>query len=80
MKKDNQTLVIVLVVILTVLFFGGFGMMGSTNYSYGMMGGMWFFGLVFMILVVVALVEHSGRSRPAVLIVEKCLRFLSENG
>ncbi|MEK6829985.1 MAG: hypothetical protein AABY15_07755 [Nanoarchaeota archaeon] len=58
--KENM-IVWIGIIVLVVLLFGGFGgMMGFGNSGYGMMGynygGMWLFGGLFMILVVVALV------------------------
>ena len=60
MKKDNTAL-IVIVVILAVFLFSGFGMMG---FPYGMMGmmsgtyswGMGIFGWLFSSLILIALV------------------------
>ena len=61
MKKDNTILIIALVVLGLLLLgsFGFGGMMSSSNLGYGMMsgfGGMWIFGWLFMILIVVALI------------------------
>jgi hypothetical protein len=58
--KDDNTLIIVIVIIFAVFLVGGFGMMGFP-FGMGMMSGfyggfgMGFFGWLFMILVVVAL-------------------------
>jgi len=58
----NQNLIIgIVIVVLVLLFFGGFG--GMMGWNYGIMGmmygydsGMWIFGWIYMILVSVALV------------------------
>src|SRR3989344_4502163 len=70
MEKNEIIIVVILVVIFTLLI-SGFGMMGFSNYggfnNYGMgsmmqgmfgygFGFMWFFGLLFWILIVVAIV------------------------
>ena len=58
MKKQDNTLTWVIIAVLAVLLFGGFGMMGFPfggmmgSYSYGMFG----FGWIFMVLIAVALV------------------------
>ena len=58
--RENNTLIIVIAVILALLLFGGFGMMG---YGGGMMSGfysgfgfMWLFMTALWILILVALV------------------------
>jgi uncharacterized membrane protein len=66
MTKDNMNtaLIVIVVVLLALILFGGFGMMGIGNWGYGHMmsgfyggfGTMWLFGWFFMILVIVALV------------------------
>ncbi|MBS3085981.1 hypothetical protein J4225_04845 [Candidatus Pacearchaeota archaeon] len=56
MKNDN-TLVVVIAIILALFLFGGFGdmwgVMGMFNYGFG---SMWFFGWIFMLLIIVVLV------------------------
>lgn len=71
MKKQDNTLIIVLVVVFSILLFSGFGMMGFGSGMYGMMGygndylcsnagGIWcympIFGFLFMILFWVVVV------------------------
>ncbi|GEM_PF-5130257 len=63
MKSDsNNTALIVVLVILVVFLFGGFGMMsfGGNSWMYQMMGnywyGGWIFGFLFNILALVALI------------------------
>ena len=60
--KNNQTLMWILVVVIIVLFFGGFGMIGFPfggmmsgmfGYNYGFMP---LFGWIYMTLVTVALI------------------------
>ncbi|PIO07347.1 hypothetical protein COU59_03405 [Candidatus Pacearchaeota archaeon CG10_big_fil_rev_8_21_14_0_10_34_12] len=59
MKKQDNTLTWIIIAVLAVLLFGGFGMMGfpfsGMMYGYGF-SGMWIFGWMFMILILVALV------------------------
>ena len=60
MKNDNTALIVV-VVVLAIFLFSGFGMMGFGNYGmmsgfYGGFGSMWLFGWIFMSLTLVALV------------------------
>ncbi|MBI3622711.1 hypothetical protein HY212_01350 [Candidatus Pacearchaeota archaeon] len=53
MKKDNNALIIAIIVILAVLFFGGFGygMMGYGNYNWmwNMMSGYSGYGIYFIL-------------------------------
>ena len=62
--KDNNNLIIGIVITVAVFLFlgmfgfggmmgGGYGMMGNWNYGFG---GMWIFGFLFMTLILVALV------------------------
>ena len=61
MKNDNTALIIV-VVVLAIFLFGGAGMMGfpfmggMMSGFYGGFGGMWLFGWLFMSLILVAFV------------------------
>ncbi len=61
MKKEDNTLIIVIGVVLTLFLFGGFGMMGFGGMG-GMMGGFYsgfgmsLFGWLFRILGIIALV------------------------
>ncbi len=59
MKKQDNTLTWVIIAVLAVLLFGGFGMMGfpfgGMMYGYGF-SGMWIFGWLVMVLILVALV------------------------
>ena len=58
-KQDNNFLIWIVVAVLAVFLFGGFGMMGfpfsGMMYGYGF-SGMWIFGWLFMVLIFVALV------------------------
>ena len=63
MEKNETILVIVLVVAFFVLFsgfgmngFGGYGMGGMMQWMFPSFGFMWFFGLTFWVLLIVALV------------------------
>ena len=61
MKKQDNILTWIIIAVLAVLLFGGFGMMGfpfgfgGMMYGYGF-SGMWIFGWLFMILILIALV------------------------
>lgn len=54
MKKQNNTMILGVIILLVILLFSGFGMMGFP-FGTGMMYGFGF-GLLFMILVITALV------------------------
>ena len=62
--KDNNNLIIgIIIAVVVFLFLGMFGFGGMIGGSYGMMGnwgfgfgGMWIFGFLFMTLILVALV------------------------
>ena len=58
-NKNNEynILIIVIVVILALFLFSGFGMMGfgSMMGNYGF-SGMWIFGFLFMVLILVTLI------------------------
>ena len=67
MKTEKVVLAIVIAFLaffVVSILFNGYGMMGYNRYGYGMMTGfgsygfgfMWIFGLIFMILVIIALV------------------------
>ena len=61
MNRENNTALIVIVVILLFVGMGSFGMMGLGGYGmmgryYGGFGGMWLFGGLFMGLVFIALI------------------------
>ena len=64
--SDENNWIIVLAVLIAVLLFGGFGMMGFGGIGYGMygmmswlyggFGFMWVFGFILMSLFIIALV------------------------
>ncbi len=57
MKKQNNALTWSVIAVIIILLFGGFGMMGFPfgGMMYGF-SGMWIFGWLFMVLILVALV------------------------
>ena len=57
MKKQDNTLTLIIIAISAVFLFGGFGMMGFP-FGTGVYGfsGMWIFGWLFMALIFTALV------------------------
>jgi hypothetical protein len=63
--KMNRTELIIIIAIVAVFLLGGIGMIFNSGYSgygmmggynYGMMSGFFFFGWIFMLLIVIALV------------------------
>ncbi len=58
MKTEETILIIVVILAVVFLFWGfsGFGINQGGMVNASMMGGMWFFGWIFMILIIIALV------------------------
>ena len=56
MKESNDLIIFIIIAVLVIFLFSGFGGMMP---GYGMMGGfggMWIFGFLFMTLILVALI------------------------
>ena len=58
MKIDNNTLAILLVVVLVVLLFGGFGF-GMMSFGGGMMNGYYNFGWIFNVLILILIIAGA---------------------
>lgn len=63
--ENNQIAVIIIIAVVLLFLFGGFGMIGCNNYGMGgmmnwMIGGgfgtMWIFGSIIWILIIIAFV------------------------
>jgi len=57
MTEDNTWIIVIIAIAILFFLFSGFGMMGfgSMMGNYGF-SGMWIFGFLFMVLILVALV------------------------
>ena len=64
MERNNETLIVIISVLILLILFSGFGMMGFGSFGMGTMmnwmfgsnfGFMWIFGIIFWTIIFVAL-------------------------